>query len=157
MIETLSGQANKHQQVMAELVMAGRSVLVLQDDIKGIEPSADILLSNSDNTSVGSLTRNAEDVPVYALDDNLEFQGRFPDFHPVCVFMEEGDKSVGVLCERVRLNAASTDSVQGIPGIMQAKDGLIEALAIVAESVVSVSSAHKIIEHIERTHQFSAG
>lgn len=127
------------------------ALLVPQQEVRGLEPAADIETSEPPANGVGWILVGSERCPVYCFSEQLRRLSEVPATRRICAVLAVGQHTFGILCSEVAMLRLPDQRVSPMPDAMILPGRPIHALALHEGTVMCVSSAARLIAHARAT------
>jgi hypothetical protein len=125
--------------------LEGKRFLIPQQDLRTLEPLADVDTAVAMPGAVGAIAFKGEALPVYGLPASLDGLHEQPDAGRICAILDAGTERFGLLCAEAVLLPAGNLDIKPVPAAMQRVGSALQGLAIHDGDVVCVTSAAALL------------
>lgn len=123
-------------------------LLVPQHEIRLLEPSVDVTLSDPPAGGVGWIAFRQQRVPVFCLSAAHQWQAEAEQGRAICALLDADGRFFGLLCTEVSLIGAREAAFHEIPRAMTAPHAPFHRLALHGEDLACVSSAAQVFAYL---------
>ncbi len=128
----------------AMLNLDGQQLLLPQNDIRTLEPVADVDTDTPPSAGIGWIDFEETQWPVYCLSKSLNTLSEIPPRRRICVLLTPGEGCFGLLCNELVTLHGQPVRQYPLPDCMTKPGTLIEALVLQGDGIGLVSSASRL-------------
>lgn len=134
---------------LATLKMGDLMLAVPLSEVQTLDPVLDVVYEDAREPSIGYIAVDEQQLPVFALDDDLEPLAEPPPGHRICALLGQGVPWLGLVCDAVTtLNTASFEA-SAVPECMRTEGSPISYLLLRNEKVVCATNIEQLVRYLE--------
>lgn len=130
----------------------GKTRFLLPDrEVLSIEPILNIDLTHEDNDDFNFITMNDKKISVYAFDEDLQLVSAKDYRHQFCVFLDDGQDRIGILCDDAGKVTLDDIKLHELPDCMLSTDTAIQNIAVSNNNLYCVSNFTNLLQLIKNS------
>ncbi len=134
-----------------KLALGKTRILLPGREIMSIEPILNINLTHEDNGNFNHITMNGTKIPVYAFDEDLRLVSVKDGCHQFCVFLDDGQDRIGILCDDGGKVTLDDIKLHQLPACMLSTDTAVQNIAVSNNHLYCVSNITNLLQLIKNS------
>lgn len=132
-----------------KLALGKTRILLPGRELLSIEPILNINRTHAGNGDFNHTTMNDTKIPVYAFDEDLRLVSAKDSRHQFCVFLDDGQDRIGILCDDAGKVTLDGIKLHELPACMLSTDTAIQTIAVSNNNLYCVSNITNLLQLIK--------
>ena len=148
-IQSIEGQCTGA--FVAALSIDGLRLLLPHQQIRTLEPVADVEAIKKQNIEIGWITIAGIESPVYCFSRDLSLLHTIPDERRITVLLGAGNDTIGILCDELKIVPSKELIMHPLPDCMKVPGSPFTGLAILDDTICCLSSSQHMLNYLTET------